>query len=180
MKLTAYKFLGSCAAVLAAATGLGAPLEVGLEINGNVRVGGKAAQLALTIHHERWSGQSTGIRTDFAFPDKATGTANFELFADKERSGHGSATLLPTADGRAVYVVTATSELDQNPEATVLSLTLPFSVTNGTMTGTAGGRCFITSSSVSGNTLKFYLVRPAPIYTTTDILVRAVIMGNWK
>ena len=61
-----------------------------------------------------------------------------------------------------------------------LSLTLPFSVTNGTMTGTAGGSCFITSSSVSGNTLKFYLVRPAPIYTTTDILVRAVIMGNWK
>ena len=61
-----------------------------------------------------------------------------------------------------------------------LSLTLPFSVTNGTMTGTAGGSCFITSSSVTGNTLKFYLVRPAPIYTTTDILVRAMIMGNWK
>ena len=103
MKTTALEFFGACAAALAAAAGMGAPLEAGLGINGNVRVGGKGAQLAMTIHHEGWSGQSTGIRSDFAFPDVATGTANFELFADKARSGHGSATLLPTADRRAVY-----------------------------------------------------------------------------
>ena len=82
---------------------MGAPLEAGLGINGSVRVGGKGAQLTMTIHHEGWVGQSSGIRTDFEFPDVATGTANFELFAGKARSGHGSATLLPTADRRAVY-----------------------------------------------------------------------------
>ena len=125
MDMASGKMAVACAAALAAAAGMGAPLEAGLGINGNVRVGGKGAQLAMTIHHEGWSGQSSGIRTDFAFPDVATGTANFELFADKARSGHGSATLLPTADRRAVYVVTATSELDQNPEATVLSLVMP-------------------------------------------------------
>ena len=124
MKLTAQKILGACAVAWAAAT-TGAPLEAGLGINGNLRVGGKGAQMALSIHHEGWNGTSTGVRSDFAFPDKATGTAQFELFHEKDRCGHGSATLLPTADGRAVYVVTATSELDQNPEATVLSLTLP-------------------------------------------------------
>ena len=124
MKLTAQKILGACA-VAWTAMATGAPLETGLEINGNMRVGGKGAQLALSIHHEGWIGTSTGVRSDFAFPDKATGTANFELFREKDRCGHGSATLLPTADGRAVYIVAATSEADLNPEATVLSLTLP-------------------------------------------------------
>ncbi|MBR0506887.1 MAG: hypothetical protein IJJ84_15915 [Kiritimatiellae bacterium] len=124
MKLTAQKILGACAVAWAAAA-TGAPLEAGLGINGNLRVGGKGAQMALSIHHEGWNGTSTGVRSDFAFPDKATGTAQFELFHEKDRCGHGNATLLPTADGRAVYIATATSEVDLNPEATVLSLTLP-------------------------------------------------------
>ena len=138
MKLTAQQILGACAAVLTAAA-TGAPLEAGLGINGNLRVGGKGAQMALSIHHEGWSATSTGVRSDFAFPDKATGTAQFELFHEKDRCGHGSATLLPTADGRAVYVVTATSEADLNPEATVLSLTLPCGTwTGGTWTDASG------------------------------------------
>ena len=138
MKLTAQKILGACAVAWAAAA-TGAPLEAGLGINGNLRVGGKGAQMALSIHHEGWNGTSTGVRSDFTFPDKATGTAQFELFHEKDRCGHGSATLLPTTDGRAVYVVTATSEADLNPEATVLSLTLPCGTwTGGTWTDASG------------------------------------------
>ena len=138
MKLTAQQILGACAAVLTAAA-TGAPLEAGLGINGNLRVGCKGAQMALMVHHEGWDGTSMGVRSDFAFPDKASGTAQFELFREKGRCGHGSATLLPTSDGRAVYVVTATSEADLNPEATVLSLTLPCGTwTDGTWTDASG------------------------------------------
>ena len=124
MKISAQKVIWAFAAAIAA-TATGAPLEAALGINGNLRVGGKGAQMVLAIHHEGWSYTSTGVRSDFAFPDKVTGTAQFELFREKDRCGHGDATLLPTADGRAVYIVTATSEVDLNPEATVLSLALP-------------------------------------------------------
>ena len=52
-----------------------APLELGMGMNGDVRVGDTGARLALAIHHAGWSGTSKGARRDFAFPDAATGTA---------------------------------------------------------------------------------------------------------
>ena len=124
MNLTAQQILGACAVVWAV-TAAGAQIEAVLGINGSLRVGGTGARLAFTVYHEGWNGTSTGVRKDFAFPDSATGTAQFELFRGKEKCGHGSSTLLPRADGGASYAVTATSDADLNPEATVLSLTLP-------------------------------------------------------
>ncbi|MBR1587698.1 MAG: hypothetical protein IJ658_05175, partial [Kiritimatiellae bacterium] len=181
MKLKARHILAACAAALAAA-GTGAPLEAGLGIDGNMRVGGNGAQLALTVHHEGWAGTSTGMRTGLAFPDLATGTANFELFVGDDRSGHGSATLLPTADRRAAYVVTATSDLDQNPEATVLSLTLPCGAyAGGSWTDGSGNKhvlpkefddkrmclCSATAKTISfaaaGDVEPFTLTFPAPV-----------------
>ena len=124
MKIVGQSLMATFAAAFAVAAA-GAPLEVGMGIDGDVRVGGKGARLAMTVHHEGWAGVSAGVKTDFTFPDQATGTACFEMFAGKDRCAHGSATLLPVAERRAVYVVSATSDMDQNPEATVLSLTLP-------------------------------------------------------
>ena len=63
-----------------------APLELGMGMNGDVRVGDTGARLGMTIHREGWSGTATGVRRDFAFPDAATGTATFEFFAEKEIS----------------------------------------------------------------------------------------------
>ena len=182
MKLTVLKLVGVCATVLAVAMATGAPLEAGLGINGNLHVGGKGAHLTMTIHHEGWNGISTGVRTDFVFPDKASGTAQFELFHGKNRSGHGSATLLPTADRRAAYIVTATSELDLNPEATVLALTLPCSAyAGGSWTDSSGKKhalpkefnpkniCLYsaTAQSISfaadGDAEPFTLTFPAPV-----------------
>jgi len=127
MKTNVVKTIMTCAAAFAAMAASCEPLSVGMGINGDVRVGDKGVGIALTVHHEGWKGTSSGLRNDFTFPDKATGTASFELFQGKEKSGHGTATLLPIGDGRAIYVVTVTSDLDQNPESTVLTLTLPCS-----------------------------------------------------
>ena len=132
--------MAACAAALTAIAGNGAPLGVGMGVNGEVRIGDKGARIALSIHHEGWNGTSTGVRSDFAFPDKATGTASFELFHDKDKTGHGTATLLPVGDARAVYIVTATSDLDQNPEATVLSLALPCSAFAGGVWADSSGK----------------------------------------
>lgn len=108
-----------------------APLELGLGMGGEVRVGTDGALLGARIHREGWHGTATGVRTDFAFPDAATGTATFEMFESKEKCADGRATLLKTSDGRVFVDVAVTSCLDQNPEIVVLSLTLPCSAYAG-------------------------------------------------
>ncbi len=112
-------------ACAAASVLFAAPIELGMGMNGDVRVGDAGARLAMHIHREGWKGTATGVRRDFAFPDAAAGTATFELYEDKEKCARGRATLIATDDGRAVLNAVMTSELDQRPEALVLSLTLP-------------------------------------------------------
>ncbi len=118
-----------------------APLELGMGMNGDVRVGGTGARLSMAIHHEGWRGTATGVRRDFAFPDAATGTATVEFFAEKEeKCAHGRATLLATADGRAVLDAAVTSDLDQRPEAVVLALLMPCETFAGGTWKTSGGK----------------------------------------
>ena len=127
--------------LLSVAAVTGAPLDVELNGRGNLCVGGKGAQMAISVHHKGWKGVSTGMQKDFVFPDKTTGTTQFELLHEKEKFGHGRATLLPIADGRAVYVVTVTSEADIDTEAIVLALTLPCDRwAGGTWTDFSGGK----------------------------------------
>ncbi len=101
------------------------PLDLGLRMNGGVRVGRHRSDLRVMVHHEGWRGFSTGLRTDATPPDAATGSAWFELFDGNVQSGHGHATLLPTSNRRAIYTVTLTSERDQKPAALVLALSVP-------------------------------------------------------
>ena len=118
-----------------------ASLELGMGMNGDVRVGGTGARLAMEIHHEGWRGTATGVRRDFAFPDAATGTATVEFFAEKEeKCAHGRATLLATADGRAVLDAAVTSDLDQRPEAVVLALLMPCETFAGGTWKASGGK----------------------------------------
>ena len=118
-----------------------APLELGMGMNGDVRVGDTGARLALAIHHAGWSGTSKGARRDFAFPDAATGTATFDFFTDREgvTCAHGRTTLLAAADGRAVLDASVTSDRDQTPELVVLTLTIPCETFAGSAWKTSGG-----------------------------------------
>ena len=125
-----------------------APIELGMGMNGDVRVGDTGARLSLMIHREGWKGTATGVRSDFAFPDAATGTATFDLFESKQKCAHGRTTLLPTADGRALLSATMTSDLDQKPEALVLTLTMPCE--------TFAGCAWKTSDGKSGTILKVW------------------------
>ncbi len=104
---------------------IAAPLDVGMGLSGNLRVGKHGAGMHVTVHHEGWKGVSSGVRTDFTAPDPSTGTALFELYEEERKIGRGRATLLATGDGRGLYVATITSEADQKPEAVVLSLNMP-------------------------------------------------------
>lgn len=119
------KLRASAIAILAAGCCTAAPLELGMGMNGDVRVGRSGARLAAVIHREGWAGSASGVRSDFAFPDALTGTASFEMFDSKEKCASGRATLQALADGRALLDVALSSEQDQKPEAVVLSLTLP-------------------------------------------------------
>ena len=118
-----------------------APLELGMGMNGDVRVGDTGARLALAIHHAGWSGTSKGARRDFAFPDAATGTARFDFFTDREgvACAHGRTTLLAAADGCAVLDASVTSDRDQTPELVVLTLTMPCETFAGSAWKTSGG-----------------------------------------
>ncbi len=104
---------------------LAAPLDLGLTMNGSVRVGDTGADIEPAIHHEGWAGTSTGARSDFAFPDAATGTAVIEFYQKKEKCADGRVTLLPTADGRALVNAVITSARDMKPESVVLTLSMP-------------------------------------------------------
>ncbi len=117
-----------------------APVELGLDMHGDVRIANTGARLGLKIHREGWKGTASGVRRDFAFPDSALGTATFDLFENKEKYAYGCTTLLGTADGRAVLNATLTSVLDQRPEAIVLSLSLPSDVFAGGKWKTSSGK----------------------------------------
>ena len=120
MKTTTVLFVAALAAECVAA-----PLGLGMGIGDGVRVGSSGAIFQLTLHHEGWTGTSTGVRKDRSLPDLVTCSAPFELFNKKEKCGHGVSTLLQLADGRALYSVTVNSDVDQNPAALVLSLVMP-------------------------------------------------------
>ena len=130
-----------------------APLELGLSMNGDVRVGDTGARLGLTIHHAGWTGSSTGVRRDSAFPDAATGTATFEFFAEKAPCARGRATLLAAADGRAVLDAAVTSLLDQTPEAVVLTLVLPGETFAGAAWKTSSGAVGTFAKTWDGKTI---------------------------
>ena len=140
---------------IVAGTLCAAPLELGMGMNGDVRVGDTGARLGMTIHREGWSGTATGVRRDFAFPDAATGTAAFEFFAEKswEKCAHGRTTLLATADGRAVLDAAVTSDLDQRPEAVVLTLLMPCETFAGGMWKTSAGASGTISKTWDGRTV---------------------------
>ena len=104
---------------------LAAPLDLGLTMSGGVRVGDTGADIGPAIHHEGWAGTSTGARSDFKFPDAATGTAVIEFYQKKEKCADGRVTLLPTADGRALVNAVITSTRDIKPESVVLTLSMP-------------------------------------------------------
>ncbi|MGN0847846.1 MAG: hypothetical protein ACI4RA_10750 [Kiritimatiellia bacterium] len=139
--------------VCAAAALTAAPLELGMGMNGDVRVGDTGARLAMTIHHAGWRGTATGVRTDFAFPDPATGTATFEFFEEKRKCAHGRATLLPIDGGRAALSATVTSDLDQKPEALVLNLSLPCETCAGATWKTSVGKAGTISKTWDGKTV---------------------------
>ena len=128
------------AALCAAGTLVAAPLELGLGMNGDVRVGVTGARLGMLIHRANWDGTASGVRSDFAFPDASTGTAVFELYDAKDKCADGRATLVPLADGRALLSATMTSAADQKPEALVLSLVLPCSAYAGGTWKTSNGK----------------------------------------
>ena len=125
--------------VLVSAMGFGGMLDAEMGFNGEVRLGTKGVKLEFTIHRQGWSGISHGLNPGFTFPDPQTRTAAFALRDGERKIGHGTATLLPVAPARALYVVNATSDCDQKPEAVVLSLTLPCSAyAGGTWTDASG------------------------------------------
>ncbi len=59
-----------------------------------------------------------------------------------------------------------------------VSVTLPLSVTNATVTGTAGSLCTVCNVDVTDQTLSFRLLRPGTI--PEKVWVNFVIVGNWR
>jgi len=115
-------------------------LAAGIGENGDVRVGGKGARLGLVVHHAGWRGCATGVGEIGERAGSEDGAVRFGLFSEQARIGYGHASLRQTADKRAVYAVDATSVRDQNPEAVVLTLTLPSAEYAGGAWSDADGR----------------------------------------
>ena len=130
-----------------------APIELGMGMNGDVRVGDTGAYLGMMIHQAGWKSTSTGVRADFAFPDAVSGTATFDFFEEKQKCAHGRATLAPMADGRALLTATMTSDLDLKPEALVLSLTLPCETFAGAAWKTSSGKSATVSEKWDGRSV---------------------------
>ena len=143
-------------ALCAAGSLAAAPLELGMGMNGDVRVGDTGARLGMLIHREGWKGTASGVRTDFAFPDASTGTATFELFDSADKCADGRATLVPLADGRALLSTAMTSAKDQRPEALVLTLVLPCEKFAGGSLRTSSGRSCVVSKSWDGRTVGMF------------------------
>jgi len=58
--------------------------------------------------------------------------------------------------------------------------TLPFSVSNATVTASADGNCYVSSPAVSGTRFSCHLVRVISIPTTASFSIRIMIQGTWK
>ncbi len=112
------------AALFACAAGA-APFELGLNMNGGVRLGDTGVTLGPKIAHEGFRAFSDGIRRDRKPPDAATGTATYEMIEGKEKCADGRTTLVATADGRAFLDVFLASTRDQNPQSVAVSASLP-------------------------------------------------------
>ena len=170
-------------ALLAAPTGA-ASLELGLGKDGNVRLGDGGVTLEPCIAHENFRSFSKGIRRDGKLPDKATGTATYELFDGKEKCADGRTTLRATADGRAFLDVTLTSTRDQRPQSVNVSVKLPAALFAGGSWKTSSGKGGPFSESWSsgtigiwggeaewvelapkaGDAIRFQFPKPTPVY----------------
>ena len=156
-------------------------------LNGDVRMGGHGAQMRVAIHHKGWVGTATGVRTDFAFPDAATGSTSFDLFDGTTLCGRGRATLLPAGNRQGLYTATVTSMADQRPEAVVLSLSLPCAAYAGGTWATGSGEkgmfpkvfagalglwrgntTALTFTTAGGDAFTLAFPAPTPIYLQDD------------
>ena len=148
-------FLGSvlvCAALPLAA------FDVSLDLHGSVRLGSDGTRLAVMIHSEGWKSQGCGIKDSFEFPDAATGTATFDI-VDQKPIAHARASLVPTADRRALLDIAFESLVDQKPEAIALSLRLG--------TEKLGGLAWKDSEGASGTFPKTFNAKNMCVYTGT-------------
>ncbi len=104
-----------------------ATLDISLNQHGGVRVEDSGANLNMRILHQGWKGQTMSMRSDFTFPDAATGTTTFDLVDSKDKTvhAHGRTTLVSTSDARAVISTTMTSCRDQKPQEIILVISLP-------------------------------------------------------
>jgi len=116
-------------------------LELGLEMDGDVRVGREGVRLGMTIHHEGWRSTSSGVSRDFRAPDAKTSTAVFNFYEHNELCAKGKSTLLARGQG-AELTAEITSVREQRPESVVLALELPMDAIAGgkwkTNTGKSG------------------------------------------
>ena len=127
----------ACAFALAAGA---VPLELGLNMNGGVRLGDTGVTLGPQIAHEGYRAFSDGIRRDRRPPDAATGTATYEMIEGKEKCADGRTTLRATADGRAFLDVFLTSARDQNPQSVAVTANLPAGLFAGGSWKTSSGK----------------------------------------
>ena len=171
----------ACAFALAAGA---VPLELGLNMNGGVRLGDTGVTLGPQIAHEGYRAFSDGIRRDRRPPDAATGTATYEMIEGKEKCADGRTTLRATADGRAFLDVTLTSTRDQRPQSVNVSVKLPAALFAGGSWKTSSGKGGPFSESWSsgtigiwggeaewvelapkaGDAIRFQFLKPTPVY----------------
>ena len=116
------KKLHALFAAAAALPAVAAPLALDMDLNGAVLAGSDGARVQMTIYHEGWDGSSTGVRSDFRFPDAATGSTEFDFIRNNGKVAVGRATLVQTNDGRALYAASVTSQADMNPETVCLTI----------------------------------------------------------
>lgn len=104
------------------------------------------------------SGQKTV--SGFAWKYQKWNSGRVDLSSHFEASASGS-----TAIGSSYY-------------SNTVSVTLPLSVTNATVTGAAGSLCTVCNVDVTGQSLTFRLLRPGSI--PAKVWVNFNIVGNWR
>ncbi len=130
-----------------------APIELGMNMHGGVRVGDTGASFCLKIHHPGWTGVSSGLRKNFDFSGLASDSAEFGFFKDGVKCATGSTTLTPADGGGALLKASVTSVVDQRTEAVVLSLTMPAARFAGTVWKTSAGKHGTLQAEWDGSTV---------------------------
>ena len=133
----------AAAAVVACAFALeaeAAPLELGLNLNGGVRVDDTGATLAAQVFRAGWRGGLAGTSRDFSFPGAADGVADFVMMDGAAKGADGRAALAADGAERVRLDVTLTSCRDIETEGVALVLTLPCATFAGGSWSDATGR----------------------------------------